>query len=168
MTVLWLPSVRSALLVATHRWPLRRSRGIWYGRGRLIHLLCFCVCFCVYVCLIALFILAFRRGSSRPAWPLVFRRGCLADGFDIVVSDSAPVLAADRTFTVGPAIRLVAGIVHPHFAVGPGTGVAARKHLIWESAVSDVDSLLCLSDSYLVADGTLYDLVWISGFEILL
>jgi hypothetical protein len=131
-----LPSVRvhSALLVATHRQSSRRRRGIWYGRGRRIRLRFRPIRLCLRPRPIALFILlAFRRAPSRPARPLVFRRSFLADGDDVVVPDSAPVLAAGGTFTVGPAIRLVAGIVHPHCAVCPGTGVATREDLIWSA-----------------------------------
>ncbi|KAI9510850.1 hypothetical protein F5148DRAFT_1298209 [Russula earlei] len=75
-------------------------------------------------------VLAFRRrGSSRPAWPIVLGRGRLADGHDRVAPDSPPVLAADRALAVGPAVRVVARVVHAHSAVGPGARVAARKDL---------------------------------------
>lgn len=108
-----LPSACGALLIATH-WCLRRLGMVTLRHG-LIR--------------INSFVLAFRRASSRTAWPLIPRSSCLADGDHPVISNSPPVLAAGGAFATRPAICFVASAVHPHPAVSPGTRVAARKDL---------------------------------------
>jgi hypothetical protein len=105
--------------------------GIRVGRRILVALL-----------LLLLFVLAFRRGSARPARPVVFGRGGLADGLDGVVADAPPVFAAGGAFAVGPAVRLVARVVHPYDAVGPGTRVPTREDLMWRFSEAKILSFL--------------------------
>lgn len=110
-----LPGTCGALLIATRR-RLRGLRSVWHR-------------WCIIRIVILFVVVAFRHAPSRPARPFIFRRGRLANGDDSVVPDSAPVLAAGGALSAGPAVPLVACVVHTHFTVRSGARVAAREDL---------------------------------------
>ena len=106
-----LPSTRCTLRVTT----------CWHSRRLRLLRLCICVVLPVF---------ALCQASACTAWPFIFGGSGLADGDDFIAPGSAPVLAAVGAFiAVASAMRIVAGVVHSHFASGLGTRVSTRKDL---------------------------------------
>ena len=82
-----------------------------------------------YICVV-LPVFALSQASSCTAGPFIFWGSSLANGHDLVVPRSAPVLAAVGAFiTIGSAMRFVTGVVHSYFTSTLGTRIATREDL---------------------------------------